>query len=204
MTAFALLLALIGVIFFLPLPAISWVRANAGRLLGRVFVKARVSAASRETPVSADPTPIARASEVRPNGRNSPIKWGEAAKNIVAAFAKAFAFILKNPVLIWVLIVFAGYLMIVGLRSPFDLFGPSKAELRAELRQAEAALKLTREAGDIALEEGERFRADVHNLSQRLDQGRDAIHAASTHETRDLFLAWAAADRGLCASAGGC
>lgn len=65
---------------------------------------------------------------------------------------------------------------------------------RSKARIATAALEVSRQ-----------FHQTASNLDQALNSGREQIHAAVfSHETRDLFIAFARADRSLCDGAGGC
>lgn len=79
--------------------------------------------------------------------------------------------------------------------------GVSAEKARWERRIAEANREMARASAEIGAERREAQRA----LSQALATGSEQIHAAViSHETRDLFLAWAQSDRGLCDASGGC
>lgn len=134
-------------------------------------------------------------SEVSPPPPNKPIRWGKAIANI-----GSFIWRWKWALLVLVLfIAFSAWR--AGAWSPFDLFGPSKAELRFEAaaaraeaaaRQAEAAL-----AG-FAAERAEQTHRAERRVSQAVSQAQqDITDAAQAIDPDALYGVYADAYRSL-------
>lgn len=194
--ALILFAALIGVLFFLPLSAISWVRARGAWVLGCVFGKARVSAPERAEPVSGDAGAIAHQfspaneliaeAEVSPPPPNKPIKWGRAVSNIANFFAGCVAFFAKHPVLCIGLILLGAYL-VFGL--PFGL-GKSKADLRADLREARAesaARKAEAGLAEYAGRRGDETQARERRIERAVEAGQREIADAVSQTDFDVL-----------------
>lgn len=175
MIAFALFLALVCVIFFVPLSWLERVRATAGRLWRVVAGKRAPSTASRETAVSGDAGAIA-GEEVRPACTNKPT-LATAAKNVAGAFASVIAFVARNPRLCLVLFCVGLYLIAFGFNLPFGL-GKSKAELRLEAAQAEARAEfeaLRAEFNGWAAKRGDKTQERERAIEHAVSTGQQEI-----------------------------
>lgn len=192
MTSLILFAALVGVLFFLPLSAISWVRATVGRLLGLVFGKARASAASRETAVSGDSGAIARTSgveEVRPARTNNPT-FAQAASNIARFLAGCVAFFAKHPMLCIGLILLGVFLAFGGPRLPFGKSNDLLA-LEARLARAEELAQRTQaELHDYAGKRGDKTQAREAAIQAHTENAQREIANVAPQDFDGLHSAY--------------
>lgn len=211
MIALALFLALVCVIFFVPLPWISWVRATAGAVLGRVLGKARASAPKTETAVSGDSAAIASEGnsnhvvEVRPE-RTNKTTLAAAAKNVAGAVGKVIAWIARNPWLALIVCVVVAYLLAFGFNGPFD-WGKSKDVLRLEREIAESRAEFESLRADLnayAAKRGDKTQAEERRVSVVVSRGQEEItNAVAQNDFEALYRAYADSFGGVWNDPGG-
>ncbi len=202
-----LLVSLVAVTFFIPLSWLAWVRGAAGRLWGRVAGRARASQPSAPEPAPEAPSAPAGVNlwraEVMATSANKPIldapaqpsggrsvSWGRALANL-----GGFIWRYKWALLVLVIFIF-GVSVLRGCTPGLPGF-KSKADLRAELREARAeneARKTEALIAEYAGRRGDETQARERRIERAVSQGQREIEHASTQDDFDaLYRAYAGA-----------